>query len=429
MQNLSGSGIEEAYPIIDRAIRHFVETQNFVRALNLAKGAFGFPSPQSVGVCNAAIGHYGVCGESLPFITELATVSSHNEQSMRLWLAAAAVSGGGSPSQGEFLEKAAKAFGGNGHIDVDIKQAEHLRDLGKTDEAIALLEKCTSEEYKGIKNEAGTLLATVTLAHLYLNSDKTVEALRLYSTLATTTNSSLDPSTLAVVEGNWALAILRGQENNKQEALQHFKSAVNLIDSLPKDVYGEMTSHMTEEAEKAKTWLDTQHGVVETANAKRIFSCLSTKFSNLQYLTSRELMDHEGSWFQWFLNLCVHHSVEIAEDCSMDFPSWSEDTKKQELIDPRHRYVVATDTQGVPVGCAAFRFYAEFGALLGSEAHVFVWDLHVDPSQRGKGLGSLLLKAVEAIAEEAGIPEVRLQFYYRSGNNKFYKGKNQYETH
>ena len=55
--------------------------------------------------------------------------------------------------------------------------------------------------------------------------------------------------------------------------------------------------------------------------------------------------------------------------------------------------------------------------------------LFLGPMSRGKGLGWRLLTAVEGLAREAAVPEERLQFYYRSGNSKFYKARHGYKTH
>ena len=293
-------------------------------------------------------------------------------------------------------------------------RAEHARDHGGGKAvAISLFQKCTSPP----ADTPAWLEAAVSLATLYLNTDRMTEALDLYPLIMTTARTTLDPCTCAIVHGNWALAVLRGPLVNKDSALRHLDSAVGLLQCHPTDVYGELMAHVESERAKAEAWL-IEYDAVKAAMAATTWKSLPADF---RYGTWSDLV----AWgrAEWAVDLCARHSEDIAEDSALGYPSWTREAKAAEMQKPCHRFIVASD------GIAAIRFEIEFGAKMGNEGHVFLWDLHVGPTSRGKGLGSRLLTAVEGLAREAAVPEVRLQFYYRSGNNKFYKARHGYKTH
>ena len=159
-------------------------------------------------------------------------------------------------------------------------RAEHARDHGGGKAvAISLFQKCTSPP----ADTPAWLEAAVSLATLYLNTDRMTEALDLYPLIMTTARTTLDPCTCAIVHGNWALAVLRGPLVNKDSALRHLDSAVGLLQCQPTDVYGELTAHVESERTKAEAWLieyDAVKAAKDVCLAPRLASTITASRPN-----------------------------------------------------------------------------------------------------------------------------------------------------
>jgi putative acetyltransferase len=73
----------------------------------------------------------------------------------------------------------------------------------------------------------------------------------------------------------------------------------------------------------------------------------------------------------------------------------------RDLIGPSVRFLVARTVAGVAEGCGAI--------VIGSDDFAEIKRMYVVPEARGKGIGSMILRRLEAEAREAGVRVIRLE--------------------
>eukprot|EP00760_Papus_ankaliazontas_P031495 PhM_4_TR5310/c0_g1_i1/m.81911 len=309
-----------------------------------------------------------------------------------------------------------------------LKYAEVLKQSGRSLEAVDIIAPIADDVRLGMEVRQDALLAK---AGALLDSNKPDEAIAAFSEAATLGRMCLPDPKRALMHANWALAVLCSHTvYDKTEALEHLDTAITAAKEC--DGLEAFLASMEEERVKARRFIEHDYKVARDASHKKEWAAVHAAAAvvapyELRYFASPEELPSDV--YRWVLCLCASHALDLAEDCSLGHPQWTEEDKDAELRHPLNRFLVILD-KDAPVAVCVMRFSSEYGAKLGGTApHVYVWDLHVDPQHRGQGMGSALLRLVEAMASEASVPEVRLQFFYRSGNNSFYKKRHGYSVH
>lgn len=85
-------------------------------------------------------------------------------------------------------------------------------------------------------------------------------------------------------------------------------------------------------------------------------------------------------------------------------------------IEAQGGVMLVAEAQGRVAGFICYTFEEDPGAFVRPEhrRHAMIWDISVDETARGRGIGRLLLDAAEAHAKASGIGEIRL--YVLEGN-------------
>lgn len=120
---------------------------------------------------------------------------------------------------------------------------------------------------------------------------------------------------------------------------------------------------------------------------------------------------------EWAFQLCKGNMEAFYEPVW----GWNDEKKREELQDEAARYLVANSTEGnEPLGYVHIRFEVEE-----TRPVLYVYELQISPQAQSRGLGKLLMAAVEIVARKTEMACVMLtvlkgnaravNFYYKLG--------------
>merc|ERR1719430_1485408 len=96
---------------------------------------------------------------------------------------------------------------------------------------------------------------------------------------------------------------------------------------------------------------------------------------------------------------------------------WSSANKKAELEEAQAWYLVARTEEGEPVAFAHFRYDMDF-----DDDVLYCYEIQLEESCRGKGLGKFMMKVLELLTIQAGLLKTMLTvFKHNSKASTFFK--------
>lgn len=153
------------------------------------------------------------------------------------------------------------------------------------------------------------------------------------------------------------------------------------------------------------------------------FECGGRTFSRQDF---DDLKAESPNLFKWCINL-IQENVEFRHSKSEYLP-WSKKLKISELEDPKTRVIVmAEPSTEKPVAFVSYQMGTGTDPLFADdlEPHLYIYELHVAKGFRGLGLGTCLVKMIEAFGgvnrEKEKCRKIMLTAFKPLKNNRMYR--------
>lgn len=123
----------------------------------------------------------------------------------------------------------------------------------------------------------------------------------------------------------------------------------------------------------------------------------------------------------WIFQLLEANMKSMYEESDW---GWCEGNKILELFEESAWYLIARSKEGEPVAFAHFRYDMDF-----DDDVLYCYEIQLEPAQRRKGLGKLMMKMLELMMIKSELVKIMLTvFKHNDGATKFFKNVLRYEV-